>query len=84
MSKMTHIGMEVGMAYNRGLKREIKLRETEKYYISEYGTKYRKNDGYINRKGFVAFKLDISSIKTLYKNIKQKEINLWKQIKNIW
>ena len=43
MKKMTHIGMEVGRVYNQGIKRERKIRETEKYYISEYGTKYRKN-----------------------------------------
>lgn len=35
MKKITHIGIEIGIAYNRGIKREIKLRETEKYYISE-------------------------------------------------
>ena len=65
MKKITHIGMEVGIAYNRGIKREIKLRETEKYYISEYGTKYRKNDGSITGTGFAIFKLDISTIKAL-------------------
>ena len=65
MKKMTHIGMEVGIAYNRGIKREIKLRETKNYYISEYGTKYRKNDGSITGERFATFKLDISSIKAL-------------------
>ena len=65
MKKITHIGTEVGIAYNRGIKREIKLRETEKYYISEYGTKYRKNDGSITGQRFATFKLDISTIKAL-------------------
>ena len=65
MKKIIHIGMEVGIAYNQGIKREIKLRETEKYYISEYGTKYRKNDGSIVGERFATFKLDISSIKAL-------------------
>ena len=65
MKKMTHIGMEVGMAYNRGRKREIKLRETIKYYISEYGTKYRKDTGSITGEKFPTFELDISTIKEL-------------------
>ena len=65
MQKMTHIGMEVGMAYNRGKKREIKFRETKKYYISEYGTKYRKYDGSIVGERFATFKLDISTIRAL-------------------
>ena len=63
--KMTHIGMVAGRAYNQGMKRERKLRETEKYYISEYGTKYRKDDGSIVGERFATFKLDISSIKAL-------------------
>lgn len=63
MKKITHIGIEIGIAYNRGIKREINLRETEKYYISEYGTKYRKNDGTVTSEGFATFKLDISTIK---------------------
>ena len=62
---MAHIAMVVGMAYNRGIKREIKLRETKNYYISEYGTKYRKNDGSIISEGFPTFKLDISTVKAL-------------------
>ena len=65
MSKMIHIGMEVGIAYNRGIKREIRLRETKNYYISEYGTKYRKDDGSIAGQRFATFKLDISSISSL-------------------
>ena len=65
MKKMTHTGMEVGRAYNQGMKREIKLRETEKHYISEHRTKYRKDDGSIVGERFATFKLDISSIKAL-------------------
>ena len=65
MKKMTHIGMEVGMAYNRGKKREIKFRETKKYYISEYGTKYGKDNGSRVGERFPLFKLDISTIKEL-------------------
>ena len=65
MSKLTHTGIEVGRAYNKGIKREIKLRETKNYYISEYGTKYRKGDGGRVGERFVIFKLDISSIKAL-------------------
>ena len=65
MKKMTHIGMEVGRSYNQGMKRERKLRETEKYYISEYGTKYRKDDGSIVGERFATFSLDISTIKAL-------------------
>ena len=65
MKKTTHIGVEVGIAYNRGIKREIKLRETKNYYISEYGTKYRKGDGGRVGERFVIFKLDISTIKAL-------------------
>ena len=65
MKKMTHIGMEEGMAYNRGIKREIKLRETKMYYISEYGTKYRKDDGTITGERFPIFKLNILTIKEL-------------------
>ena len=65
MSKLTHTGIEVGRAYNKGMKREIKLRETKNYYISEYGIKYRKGDGSRVGERFVIFKLDISSIKTL-------------------
>ena len=65
MSKITHIGMEVGCAYNKGIKREIKLRETKNYYISEYGTKYRKGDGGRVGERFATFSLDISTIKAL-------------------
>ena len=65
MKKITHIGIEVGTAYNRGIKREIKLRETKNYYISEYGTKYRKDDGSIVGERFPTFNLDISTIKAL-------------------
>ena len=56
MRKITHIGMEIGMAYNRGIKREKRLRETKNYYISEYGTKYRKNDGSVIGERFGIFK----------------------------
>ena len=63
--KMTHIGMVAGRAYNQGMKIERKLRETEKYYISEYGTKYRKDDGCIVGERFATFKLSISTIKAL-------------------
>ena len=65
MKKMTHIGMVVGRAYNQGMKIERKLRETEKYYISEYGTKYRKNDGSVTGERFPTFNLSISTIKAL-------------------
>ena len=65
MSKLTHIGIDVGRVYNKGMKREIKLRETKNYYISEYGTKYRKNDGSLVGERFATFKLDISTIKAL-------------------
>ena len=65
MKKITHIGIEVGRAYNKGIKREIKLRETKNYYISEYGTKYRKYDGSIVGERFATFNLDISTIKAL-------------------
>lgn len=65
MSKMTHTGMEVGCAYNRGLKRKLKLRETKNYYISEYGTKYKKGNGSIVGERFATFSLDISTIKPL-------------------
>ena len=65
MKKMTHIGIEVGMAYNRGIKRKLKLREAKNYYISEYGTKYRKNDGSLVGERFATFSLDISTIKAL-------------------
>ena len=63
--KMTHIGMVAGRAYNQGMKIERKLRETEKYYISEYGTKNRKDDGSIVGERFATFKLDISTVKAL-------------------
>ena len=65
MKKMTHIGMEVGRSYNQGMKRERKLRETEKYYISEYGTKYGKDTGSRVGENFPIFKLDISTIKEI-------------------
>ena len=65
MKKMTHIAMEVGIAYNRGIKREIKIRETKNYYISEYGTKYRKGNGSLVGERFATFSLDISTIKAL-------------------
>ena len=65
MSKMTHIGIEVGIAYNRGIKIKLKLRETKNYYISEYGTKYRKGDGNSVGERFATFSLDISTIKAL-------------------
>ena len=65
MSKLTHTGIEVGRAYNQGMKIEIKLRETKNYYISEYGTKYRKGDGSRVGERFATFSLDISTITTL-------------------
>ena len=65
MKKMTHIGMVVGIAYNRGITREVKLRETKNYYISEYETKYRKGDGSVTGERFATFELDISTIKAL-------------------
>ena len=33
MKKMTHKGLVVGNAYNRDIIKEVKLRETKKYYI---------------------------------------------------
>ena len=63
--KMTHIGMVAGRAYNQGMKIERKLRETEKYYISEYGTKYRKGDGSIPSEIYPILSLDLSTIKEL-------------------
>ena len=65
MKKMTHIGMIIGMAYNRGITREVKLRETKKYYITEYGVRYRKDDGGVPGERFPIIKLDISTIKDL-------------------
>ena len=65
MSKMTHTGIEVGCAYNKDIKRKLKLRETKNYYISEYGTKYRKGDGRRVGERFAIFSLDISSISSL-------------------
>ena len=65
MKKMTHKGMVVGNAYNRGIIREVKLRETKKYYISEYGTKYRKGDGSIPGEIYPILSLDLSTIKEL-------------------
>ena len=62
---MTHKGLVVGNAYNRDIIKEVKLRETKKYYISEYRTKYRKDDGSIVGERFATFKLDISTIKAL-------------------
>ena len=65
MRKMTHKALEIGIAYNKGMSKMIKIRETKNYYISEYGTKYRKNDGSIVGERFAIFKLDISTIKAL-------------------
>ena len=65
MSKITHTGIEVGCAYNKGMKREIKLRETKNYYISEYGTRYNKTTGRWLGEKFPTFSLDISTIKPL-------------------
>ena len=65
MSKLTHTGIEVGRAYNQGMKRNLKLRETKNFYISKYGTKYRKDDGSRVGERFSTFKLDISSISAL-------------------
>ena len=65
MKKMTHKGMVVGNVHNRGITKEVKLRETKKYYISEYGTKYRKDTGSITGEKFPIFELDISTIKEL-------------------
>lgn len=65
MSKMTHTGLEVGCAYNKGIQRRLKLRETKNYYVSEFGTKYRKGNGAIVGEKFATFSLDISTIKPL-------------------
>ena len=65
MSKMTHTGIEIGCAYNKGIKRNLKLREAKNFYISEYGTKYRKSDGSIVGERFATFSLSIPTIKTL-------------------
>ena len=73
MKKMTHIGMQIWRAHNQSLKRELKLRETKNYYIYEYGTKYKK-DGSIVGERFSAFKLDISSIKALWKILTRRKL----------
>lgn len=65
MKKMTHIGNRVGIAYNKGMFEQIKLRETAKFWVSEYKTKYCKLSGYPIGEKFATFKLDIESIKEL-------------------
>ena len=65
MKKMTHKGMVVGNVHNRGITKEVKLRETKKYYISEYGTKYKKGDGSIPSEIYPILNLDLPTIKEL-------------------
>ena len=65
MKKMTHIGNEIGIAYNRGMLMQVQLRETPKYWINEYGRRYYKDNGYVAGEKFATFKLDIESIKEL-------------------
>ena len=65
MKKITHIGNEIGIVYNRGMFRQVQLRETKKYWINEYGIRYCKNDGSIAGERFATFKLEIESIKEI-------------------
>ena len=65
---MTHIGLERGIAYNKGLDRTIELRETKNYWITKYGRKYNKTTGSWTGEKFSTFELDISTIKELNEN----------------
>lgn len=62
---MTHIANEVGIAYNRGTTRKIRIRETKLYWVSQYGTKYRKESGSIVGGRYSTFELDINSIREM-------------------
>ena len=68
MKKITHIGVEKGIAYNRGLDSFMELRETKNYWITKYGRKYSKQNGRWVGERFPTFELDISTIKELNEN----------------
>ena len=63
MKKMTHIGLEIGGAYNKGLSSIVELRETKNYWITKYNRKYNKTSGRLAGEKFPTFSLDISTVK---------------------
>lgn len=62
MKNLTHIGREMLPYLRRS--RLIQLRETPKYWIDAYGTKFRKEDGRIPGKSNVNY-LKLESIEKL-------------------
>ena len=63
--KQTHTGIVKGKAYMRGYNQQYRLRETKKYWICQYGLKYRKTDGALLGEKFAVSQLDLTSIKKL-------------------
>ena len=59
--KMTHSGL---IEYN-GRTTSIKLRETDSYWVTEDGTRYRKRGGYPTGNHFPCEVLKIDSVKEL-------------------
>ena len=64
--KMTHIGILEGVDARTpdGYQRKIMLRETNKYWMDKYNTRYRKSDGRTSG-NWPMYRLNIDSVVSL-------------------
>ncbi|MFY4844593.1 hypothetical protein ACOTVP_08650 [Aliarcobacter butzleri] len=65
MKKFTHTAIIKGKMYNRGAKKEVKIRYTNSYIIDEFKTKYKRYTGNVVGARYHIWQLDLSSIKEL-------------------
>lgn len=63
MNKFTHTATIKGKIYNRGAKKEVKIRYTKNYIIDEHKIKYRLSDGSVIGERYSIWELDLSTIK---------------------
>lgn len=63
----THVGVVVGVGINASqCQYSVELRETERYWISVNGIKYRKSNGSrMNDDPYAGFTLKLSSVKLI-------------------
>ena len=62
----THVGKLVGDSRAGGVMPIVKLRETPKFWITEHGTKFRKNSGWpTGDDPFPMWHLDLKSIEQI-------------------
>lgn len=66
--KLTHVGYVIGCnsTMPKDYKRKVLLRETKTTWVTEHGSKYRKDSGRISpRDVWAGLRLDLSSIKEI-------------------